>query len=296
MRIRRQDSGHPNTCQRASDLLASSPEVARYVHSLHIPLPTLLKEMHALESALRTPTLHNVRSLEVYQFQTRSWNFVPAGLASVVFDIISLATLDQLDLNSMTDVPSSLIYCAASSVRMLSLFHVTMHRQTPSVATQPPPSALCLDHLILHSGMLNVRNFLRDLTGEGHLRSLRGLSIQFDSSPYEDHIETFTGIFAPLSATLLQLDLDYGRFRSLHMIPQFENLQVLNVSFNIGVDRAIPDYLTRIVSGLPEFAPRVESIAFTLAIVPLVQETPWVQSGLSWPLFRAGFIERHDLP
>lgn len=87
----------------------------------------------------------------------------------------------------------------------------------------------------------------------------------------------------------------FAGFRSTHMIPLFENLQVLELTFDIGMDRLVPANLGLIVSSLPAFAPRVEHITFTLATIPLIPEPPWVHNGL-WPLFRAGFIERRDLP
>lgn len=79
------------------------------------------------------------------------------------------------------------------------------------------------------------------------------------------------------------------------MIPHFGNLQVLELSFDIGMDREVPDNLAFIVSGLPSFSPRIESIDFTLAIQIRIPEKTW-SPGEPWPLFDVGFLERRQLP
>lgn len=215
-----EDSGYSNTCQRASDLLNSCPRLVEYVHDLTIPLPMELEGARALESVLRI--LPSVRRFDISSRNSVNWNSIPANLASAIIDIISLPTLDRLRLNAMIYVPFSLIHCAVTSARSLSLGDIFVDGGDASVSLEPPQVSPSLEHLILcsHNTVFYLRGFMREYTKAGYFRHLRRLSIKLESWFHADQLDVLTDIFAPLSSTLLHLDINYAceYVRSFHII------------------------------------------------------------------------------
>ncbi|KAJ7453102.1 hypothetical protein FB451DRAFT_1520166 [Mycena latifolia] len=283
-----EETGFSNTFRRAFDLFEVSPHLTVYVRNLKTPLPTVEKETRYLERILRA--LHN---LERFMISNRgesiNWSPTPSSLASAVFRTISLPSLDRLHLVNIFNLPCSLVYLAASATRVLSLDSVrirTLAADTPSV-----PSTLQLEHLILSSRSLaDASHFLRNLTREGYLQRLRRLSLKLETFPYENYLL----IFAPLSRVIQHLEIDFSTCRELINIPRFELLQVLELSFYIGMSRHLPNNLGPIVSALPETAPLLERLTLILGVMPCIPEIPWTIDG-PYPTFDTGFMERRDL-
>ncbi|KAJ7137960.1 hypothetical protein C8R44DRAFT_339776 [Mycena epipterygia] len=293
MVIHSEASGFSNTFQRACSLLTVSPHLAMHVHHLTIPLPIEAKEIRSLENVLGA--LDKVQRFVISNpGELNHWGSSSHALISAILRMVSHPSLDRLHLKNMSGVPSSLIYRAASSVRVLSLDTIYVANMfTATVHAQLPPSPLRLEHLIFPSSrsMRQLSGVIRELRKKGYLQRLRRLSLTLETVPYEDYLD----IFAPLSETIRHVEIDFREFRGLVTIAHFKHLQVLELSFYIGMSRQFPYNLELILSDLPTSTPLLERLTLTFGIMPRIPETVWVDDG-PWPTFDAGFMERRTLP
>ncbi|KAF7337823.1 hypothetical protein MVEN_02005200 [Mycena venus] len=289
MVIHSEESGYPNTYRRASDLLTSSPHLEAQVLNISTAWPTEENDMHAFEAVLRL--LRSVQRLVISNTGFVSWRTYPA-LNAAMFDFISLPSLDRLHLIKMDEVPSSLIYHAASSVRVLSLEIYLDQTNVSEPPVEPSPSSPQLEHFILSSRpTFYLSTFVSRLSRGGYLRNTRRLTLSL-----EERQEGYQNLFDSLPLSLRHLEIDYGLFRGIMSIPKLESLQVLELNLYIGMTRSLPSNLDRIVTKLPELTPLLERLTLTFRTMPRIPEIPWSTQDGSWPVFDVGFLERRELP
>ncbi|KAJ6501908.1 hypothetical protein C8R45DRAFT_1070505 [Mycena sanguinolenta] len=287
MVIHSEESGYNNTYRRAWELLKSSPELEIHVHNITAPWPTEDEDMRAFALFLRT--LRSVQSLTISNKASVSWSPASTGLNSALFAVISLASLNRLKLLNMTGIPSSLLYHAVSSVRTLAL-DIYMERDNIFPPTQPSPLQPPLQHLILSSRCtFYLGHLISSLHREGYLPNIQRLTLSLHAKE-DGHQELFNS----LPATLRRLEI-HSSFSDIISISKVAGLQFLELGLYIGMTRSLPQNLDDLVSKLPQFAPLLESLVFTVRIIPYIPEIPWEEPD-AWPLFDVGFLEGRGLP
>ncbi|KAJ7087603.1 hypothetical protein B0H15DRAFT_298947 [Mycena belliarum] len=284
-----EDSGFSNTFLRAAELLATSPHLAVYVRDLRTPLPTAENEIQSLERVLGA--LDNVERFMIANTgESINWSPTPPRLVSAIWRIITLPSLDHLHFANIFNLPYSLVYRAASATRVLSLDGVRI--RGPAGKTPPAPPVLQLEHLILMSRSLRaVSESLIDLMQHGYLQRLHRLSLTLASGTIQDYLQMYT----PLSGVVRHLEIDYSTCTTPITFPRFALLQVLDLSFYLGMARHLPATFVHILSNLPTTAPLVERLSFTFGIMPQIPEIPWTRA-TPFCLFDDGFMQRRALP
>ncbi|KAJ7154177.1 hypothetical protein C8R46DRAFT_1118920 [Mycena filopes] len=278
------------TYRRASELFSSAPHLAAYVRDFNAVWPIDPGDTRPFEAVLRS--LSNVRRFTISTAGPYvGWDWDEAVPTAAIFDMLSLPSLDRFHMLRILNVPPSLIYHAASSVRVLSLDPCPDRENgAPSslFSTTPPQ----LEHLNLLSSRStrHLSEFVLMLSGDGYLQKIQRLALTAGGVAYESSRDLLESV----SATLRHLEITYGRHDHVP-IPQMKHLQFLELSFYIGTSRVLPPDLDLIVAKLPELTPILESFTFTLRMIPQMQETLWVSDG-PWPVFDVGFTERGALP
>ncbi|KAF7364015.1 hypothetical protein MSAN_01060200 [Mycena sanguinolenta] len=285
MVIHTDESGYHNTYRRAAELLKSSPDIEIYVHNITAPWPTEGKDMRAFASFLRG--LRSVQRLTISNKASVSLGPIStSGLNSALSNIISLASLNRLDLMNIADIPSSLIYHAVSSVRTLALDISMDHNNLTRLSPLQPQ----LEHLILSSRCtFYLGHFISSLQRDGYFQNLQRLTLSLQGKE-----DGYHELFNSLPATLRRLEI-HSFFSTVISISKVAGLQFLELGFNIGFARSLPPNLDDIVSKLPKFAPLLETLVFTVRIIPRIPEISWAEHD-AWPLFDIGFLERRELP
>ncbi|KAJ7685786.1 hypothetical protein DFH06DRAFT_1289540 [Mycena polygramma] len=282
-------SGYSNTHQRARDLLVASPHLEAYIHNLTAFWPNGPADMRSLGTVLRA--LHNVQCFTISNSESIvDWSTLTPDLTSVIFDAISLRSLDQLHLIGLERVPHSLILHATCSVRLLSL-DIYTRPVAVQAPVEPCPSPPQLEHLILRDSRtaFHMRRFMLSLNRAGYLQNTRHLILPLDRRDID-----IQELFDSVPPGLCHLEIESGLFSGIITIPTLKLLRVLDLGFYIGQSRVLPGTLDLIISQLHKLTPALEELGLTIEIMPRIPEIPWPH-GQPWPVFDVGFAQRGEL-
>ncbi|KAF8126467.1 hypothetical protein K438DRAFT_1890520 [Mycena galopus ATCC 62051] len=158
----------------ALEHLDESPHIARYITHLKVQLlgytnPTA---PHNLQRVLAR--LPNVHRFTIVGNSDRYGYLIP-GFSSVVADFVSRRHLDTLRVESLRDVPLSLILRFLTAPRALSLMAVSV-QSVHGLNPQTPPHVSTVNTLVLDTGT-NLDDILVSPTLTSCLADLRHLSI-----------------------------------------------------------------------------------------------------------------------
>jgi hypothetical protein len=161
-------------------LFANSPHLGRYVRNLALCL-TPAQDYAAVESVLHA--LHNLHFLTILaNGPIFNWQEMPAGVTSLLRDLIVTPTLRSLALTRIAGVPSSLILHAASTLDSVMLYRTSARDEagsaTPSfipVLQGSDPS--CLQKLSIIEIRENPWTSVLGLDLHQYLRGLRDLDL-----------------------------------------------------------------------------------------------------------------------
>ncbi|KAJ7766178.1 hypothetical protein B0H16DRAFT_1523282 [Mycena metata] len=175
--------------------LCENPHLALYVRDLTLDIPKSDADQSTLEAVLRL--LGNLERVAINGYG-RMWDELLGSLASAILTTISLPSLRRVHLRRLTNVPHSVIFHAATSVRVLSLNRIVPQRHGDIPHDVPPNTNL--EHLILPwslttGTLLQLCEFL--LTAQ----DLRRLSV---NAGYHFALATAS------SAHLRYLEVDFG--------------------------------------------------------------------------------------
>ncbi|KAF7377115.1 hypothetical protein MSAN_00130500 [Mycena sanguinolenta] len=274
---------------RARSFLYECPHLSSYIRELTLDLPSFHQGQVILETILQM-LLHggHLERLAI-NGHAQHWDELLSQLTLTIPSIIELPSMQCLHLLRISSLPASVVFQAASSVRVLSLNRVIPQRVRDITANIPPNTHL--ETLIL-PWCLTTETLLRACDFLLAVQNLRRLSVDMHSSGYHH------SLIASSSAHLQYLEIECGAFSTplnLPPLPALRSLAVL-LAKSVDVDRlwTLPENLTSTIAALPAVCPHLETLKLTIHIRTLEMEPKWHDHS-PFPVFDSLFY-REQLP
>ncbi|KAJ7488984.1 hypothetical protein FB451DRAFT_1362015 [Mycena latifolia] len=275
--------------ERTAVRLAESPHLGAYVRDLALDIKELPKDCPPLKAIL--PLLPGVERLSIVGNANGPIRN-QIGQNHCLIDLLSLPSLRCLALDHLSDVPSSFILHAFSSVEQVSLSSLSIGDETDQDVGLPPPTDLW--HLRVFTDVYDaILPFVLHPARLPHLQHLTRLSIVF--SPVSDELKyRFMSLISACSSTLNHLSLELEAPLELPRLPNLSSLELW-----LDVDLAkTPVLLTTIVSQTAAAGPHLE--ALTLALMDRPKRYPdrqfqWTRSTVKWAALDSALMDMRHL-
>ncbi|KAJ6465628.1 hypothetical protein C8R47DRAFT_1154708 [Mycena vitilis] len=237
------------------------PHLIPHVREVSLDIPSNTENQVTLGRVLRM--LGNIEHLTVHGRDMR-WKRVVPALASTMSDILSLPTLERLELFRIGLISSAFVFHAASSVRALTLYCVSGGGGQDVLSDGRANTHL--EGLFL-PGWNSGRSLLRTCPFLLSAQNLRHLAGSYELG----HHRTLT---AASSLHLRYLELECGSFLYELNLPYLPALRSLSLSFAVSV-RILqddgprvwsPELLQAAIMTLPTVAPNLDTLNFVVLV------------------------------
>ncbi|KAJ6556245.1 hypothetical protein B0H19DRAFT_1235487 [Mycena capillaripes] len=245
-------------CDRAFSFIQNFPHLVRYVRDLTVQIPPLSPDQAALESVLGM--LGNVERLAI-NGSAAHWEHIIPALTSTICTLISLPSLQRLHFFRIWNLPLSVVHHAASSVRILSLKHISPNIQDGPLHIAPDThlQTLILPWCLTAKTLARFNNFLLAA------RSLRRLVMYYHDGVYRIPVTSS-------ASHLQQLELECGVFPIPLDLPHLPALRSLVLTFltseHANMRWTLPENLSSAIADLPVATPVLETLTLETQLRP----------------------------
>ncbi|KAJ7259383.1 hypothetical protein C8J57DRAFT_1340323 [Mycena rebaudengoi] len=283
---------HPKF-QAIAAALAQSPHLGSYIRDLTIGLGDSDVEFEHSALQLILCAVQNVERLMISSRRPMNWRRLPKGTRSALRAVVMLPAFRSLYLCCMIQIPSDVIFRAASSVSFLSIHHVSLDKeQEIEFALQDVPNGNTqLTHLMLQSTgehMMNVCNLF--LEAPAHIFCIERLTMRMDSASRTYASRLLTAV-AP---SLRDLSILADGLNSPIDFPHMPLVRTLEIETSVGNRRWLSVQYRRTFVKIATAFPDIEVLTLTFRFKPEHAEIPWRPEN-TFPEMGASFSTRTKL-